>query len=52
MAMLHKRPLVGPPRQLNGIDPEARLRFMLARLADHVINRIDQLTSLPISSAQ
>ncbi|MCS6504017.1 transposase domain-containing protein, partial [Burkholderia thailandensis] len=29
--------------KLNGIDPEAYLRFVLARIADHAINRVDQL---------
>jgi hypothetical protein len=29
--------------QLNGIDPEAYLRHVLARIADHPINRIDEL---------
>jgi transposase len=28
---------------LNGIDPEAYPRFVLARIADHAINRIDAL---------
>ncbi|WP_176332809.1 transposase domain-containing protein, partial [Caballeronia glathei] len=30
--------------KLNGIDPEAYLRYVLARIADHAINRIDELT--------
>jgi hypothetical protein len=34
--------LVGTAK-LNGIDPEAYLRFVLARIADHAINRIDEL---------
>jgi transposase len=34
--------LVGTAR-LNGIDPEAYLRYVLARIADHAINRIDEL---------
>jgi transposase len=29
--------------QLNGLDPEAYLRDMLSRIADHLINRIDKL---------
>lgn len=27
--------------ELNGVDPEAWLRHMLARIADHPINRVD-----------
>jgi hypothetical protein len=29
--------------RLNGIDPEAYLRDIFARIADHPINRIDEL---------
>jgi transposase len=29
--------------KLGGLDPEAYLRDILARIADHPINRIDQL---------
>ncbi len=29
--------------KLNGIDPEAYLRDVLGRIADHPINRIDEL---------
>ena len=31
------------PQKLNGIDPEAYLRYVLARIADHPINGIDEM---------
>jgi transposase len=34
--------LIGTAK-LNGIDPQAYLRYVLGRIGDHPINRIDQL---------
>jgi transposase len=41
--------LVGTAR-LNGIDPEAYLRYVLARVADHAINRIGELAPWAVAN--
>jgi hypothetical protein len=43
--------LVGMAK-LNGVDPQAYLRFVLERIAEHPINRIDELLPVaPVSGA-
>jgi hypothetical protein len=42
-ATLQEKKSSGSPAKINGHDPEAYLRQVLTRIADHPINRIDEL---------
>ncbi len=41
--------LIGTAK-LNNVDPEADLRFVLARVADHPINRVGDLTPWAVAA--